>query len=202
MIALPSSLPADLHATALAVVACAPQQTPFVMLADMREPSADARLYVLDLTDRQRPRLILRTQVAHGYGSDPKRDGHATRFSSIEGSGMTSLGLYRVAAPYVGKHGHSYHLAGLQASNANAEARNIELHPADYVSPGHVGHSAGCAAVAPSVIPELDQRFGTLTGALLYVDGPGAVVPSCKAAREPWPVKMPGWLGRGARSCS
>ena len=197
---LPPDLPHDLHAQAQAVVACAPTTARVVLFADMTQRATAARLYVLDLSDRTRPLLVLRTQVAHGYGSDPTRSGYATRFGHVDGSGMTSLGLYRVGAPYVGKHGHSYHLDGLQASNANAAARAIELHPAAYVSTQGVGRSAGCAAVAPSIIPALDRRYGSLTGAVLWIAGPGATLPTCAALGSPWQAQAPDWV-QGVNAC-
>lgn len=165
-----------------------------LLIADMSQPSIAARLWVLDLSDRADPQLVMRTQVAHGFGSDPKRDGMATRFSDIKGSSMTSMGLYAVGQEYVGKHGRSYRLAGMSSSNAAAYTRNIMLHPADYVSPTHVGHSAGCAAVANDVIPTLEKRWGTIQGAYLWIDGPGAPSISCAAIEPPWAAGISsGW---------
>ncbi|QWT22494.1 murein L,D-transpeptidase catalytic domain family protein [Bacillus sp. NP157] len=158
-----------------------------LLVADMSQPSLAPRLWVLDLSDPANPVLVLQTQVAHGFGSDPKRDGHATQFSDLEGSGMTSLGLYRIGAAYIGAHGRSYRLGGLSLTNAHAFARDVVLHPAAYVLPQHVGHSAGCAAVSAIVLPTLERRWGSLTGAYLYIAGPGLPIPHCAALNpQPW----------------
>lgn len=183
-----SALPPTVAAHAAAAVACAHEQPAALLVADMSRPSFQPRLWVIDLRDRQHPEVVLKTRVAHGYGSDPGNTGWASRFGDTEGSGMTSLGLYRIASPYVGKHGPSYRLAGLSTSDAHAFERNIMLHPADYVGPQHVGRSAGCAAVAPSALATMTAHFGTLTGGLLWIDGPGVTAPMCKALL--WPT---GW---------
>ena len=118
----------------------------------------------------------------------------ATKFSDVDGSGMTSLGLYRVAALYLGKHGPSYRLQGLSASNAHAYDRDIMLHPAPYVTPNRVSYSAGCVAVAPSTLSALTTHFGTLTGTAC-----GSTAPACecpRALRTLHGRKSPGPLGR------
>ena len=159
-----------------------------LLIADMSQPSLSPRLWALDVSNPKAPTLVLQTQVANGYGSDPQRTGHATRFSNVENSAMTSLGLYRISEPYIGKYGHSYRLTGLSSTNSNAWVRDVMFHPAPYVSATHVGPSGGCAAVALNVIPTLDKAWGTLTGAFLYISGPGAPTPHC-AALIPW--KLP-----------
>jgi hypothetical protein len=203
------SLPPLVAQHASAAVACHSGPPPRALLiADMSEPNLAPRLWAVDLANPSHPTLALQTQVAHGFGSDPGRTGMATRFSDVEGSGQTSLGLYSIGEAYIGKHGHSYRLLGLSPSNAHAYQRDVMLHPADYVSPSRVSYSAGCAAVSPSTLPALDHRFGTMTGALLWIDGPGVVAPSCAAARSmehPWPVVAPAWvaaLNSTSRSCN
>ena len=191
------SLPPAVAQRASAAVACHAGSPPRAFLiADMSEPNTKPRLWAVDLSNPDRPVLTLQSQVAHGYGSDPGKTGMATRFSDVEGSGMTSLGLYQVGDAYVGKHGHSYRLEGLSLSNAHAFQREVMLHPADYVSPTRVSYSAGCAAVAPSTLVALDRRFGTMTGALLWIDGPGVQAPTCAALGKPWNVTLPSWVAQ------
>lgn len=183
MLTLPN-LPPIVAAHAAAAVACSlgsGQPPSALLVADMSEPNIAPRLWVFDLSDPEHPQLVIQAQIAHGYGSDPRRTGVATKFSDVEGSGMTSLGLYRVGDPYFGKHGPSYRLVGLSASNASAFSRAIMLHPADYVSPTRVSYSAGCAAVAPRTLAAMTSRFRTLRGAMLWIDGPGLQVPDCPA---------------------
>ena len=184
-------LPMDVAQSAYAAAICQGGHRPTrLLLADMTQPSAAARLWVLDVSNPEQPELVLRSQVAHGYGSDPARSGNATHFSDVEGSGMTSLGLYRVGEPYAGKHGHSYRLTGLSSSNAHALARDITRHPANYVTPRNVGRSAGCAAVGTDFLPSVERRWGSLTGSFLYIAGPGLSPVSC-AQLVPW--TPPAW---------
>lgn len=144
-----------------------------LLVADMSQPSTARRLFAFDLSDPAHPALIERTRVAHGAGSDPAKTGKPIRFSSAPESGETSLGLYRVAEPYVGVHGKSYRLDGLtHGFNDTARARAVVLHPAPYVrDSGPVGRSLGCPAINPRDFTRLDNA-GVLEGALVWVDGP------------------------------
>lgn len=47
---------------------------------------------------------------------------------------MSSLGIYRCAETYEGKHGYSMRLDGLEPTNSLARERAIVIHSADYVS--------------------------------------------------------------------
>ena len=179
------NLPPVVAEHAAAAVACAATAPRALLIADMSEPNRSPRLWAFDLSDPKHPVLVLQSQVAHGYGSDPGKTGTASRFSDIDGSGMTSLGLYRVGESYTGKYGSSYRLQGLSASNAHAYARDIMLHPAPYVSANWVSYSAGCAAVAFDTLNQLNHHFGSLSGALLWMDGPGVQAPTC-ADVETW----------------
>jgi hypothetical protein len=181
------NLPPVVAEHAAAAVACAATTPRALLVADMSEPNRAPRLWAFDLSDPKHPVLVLQSQVAHGYGSDPGKTGTATRFSDVEGSGMTSLGLYVVGEPYTGKYGSSYRLQGLSATNAHAYARDIMLHPAPYVSANWVSYSAGCAAVAFDTLNALNRHFGSLSGALLWMDGPGVQAQTCAQA-SPWPV--------------
>jgi len=173
-----------------------------LLVADMSQPSSAPRLYVFDLSDPAHPTLIKRTRVAHGAGSDPKKSGTPERFGSRPESGETSLGLYRVAEPYVGIHGKSYRLDGLTPGfNITARERAVVLHPAPYVRDrGPVGRSLGCPAIGERDFTTLDRR-GVLEGALVWVDGPDASLddaaslhcaakPAERVCRknDPWPA--------------
>jgi hypothetical protein len=89
-------------------------------------------------------------RAAHGSGSDPDHDGFLDKFSDIPGSSASPEGAYLVAEPYVGKHGKSLRLDGLDPTNANARDRAIVIHAADYAEPtflqkwGKLGRSNGC----------------------------------------------------------
>lgn len=120
-------------------------------VADMSQRSTKKRLYLFDITAN----TVEQFCVAHGSGSDPDNDGLATKFSDVSNSHMTALGICEGADLYVGVHGQSLRLKGLEASNANIESRAIVMHSAAYVGEDHAGRSWGCLAVSPLHINEL-----------------------------------------------
>ncbi len=128
------------------------------------------RMHLVDL-ENLNVRSVL---VAHGRGSDPNYTGWAMRFSNMPGSDATSVGGYVTGTTYIGEHGHSMHLQGLDASNSNAEAREIVIHAASYVNEelaatsGKVGRSEGCFAVAQSSLEVVLKHLGT--GRFAYAD--------------------------------
>lgn len=112
--------------------------------------SASPRLFVFDRVGNATAAYL----CAHGKGSEgPSDDGFATIFSNVDGSNCSSLGVYSCADTYIGKHGRSLYLDGLEATNANVRHRHIVIHWAAYVSPatiakyGRIGRSEGCPAV-------------------------------------------------------
>jgi hypothetical protein len=105
--------------------------------------------------DLQRNRLLLRDFVAHGRQSG---ENFATQFSNSVGSFQSSLGLFRTEETYLGKHGYSLRMDGLEPGvNDRARERAIVIHAAAYVNPrlvrsqGRIGRSLGCPAVRPEV---------------------------------------------------
>jgi L,D-transpeptidase catalytic domain len=142
----------------------------FIGLADFALPSRAPRFHLVKLADGS----VQSHLVAHGRGSDPSRTGWLERFSNEPRSNATSAGAYRTGAFYVGAHGHSIRLEGLDPSNSNALSRAIVVHGAWYVSEemlgfsGILGRSQGCFAVAGSSLPEIMARLGP--GRLIYAD--------------------------------
>lgn len=126
---------------------------------DYSRPSTEPRLWLLDV---EAGRVLRVEHVAHGRGSG---ENHATRFSNVEGSFQTSLGLYVAAETYHGGNGYSLRLDGLDPGfNDRARERLIVIHGAPYVDPGlaarqgRLGRSYGCPAVRPEVAREvIDQ---------------------------------------------
>jgi L,D-transpeptidase catalytic domain len=108
--------------------------------------------------------------AAHGQNSGEAR---AVRFSNEPNSLMTSLGVFLTADTYIGKHGLSLRLRGMEKGvNDNSMARQIVIHAADYVSEamakarGRIGRSWGC----PAVRPEISRRLiETLQGGSLVL---------------------------------
>lgn len=130
---------------------------------DYSRPSTQKRLWVFDLGNGT---LLHREHVSHGQGSG---ENVARKFSNIEGSYQTSLGLYRTAETYMGGNGYSMRMDGLDPGfNDNARHRAIVMHGAWYANPdlirtqGRLGRSQGCPAlreqVARVVIDDLKQH--------------------------------------------
>jgi L,D-transpeptidase catalytic domain len=139
-------------------------------IADFSQHSRAPRFHLLNLGDGTATSHL----VAHGRGSDPGHTGWLERFSNEPRSEATSAGAYRTEAIYVGEHGRSMRLDGLDATNNNAASRAIVVHGAWYVSDdiirhfGALGRSEGCLAVANSSLPEVLARLGP--GRLIYAD--------------------------------
>jgi len=139
-------------------------------IADFSLPSCTARFHLVNLAEGG----VRSYLVAHGRGSDPAHTGWLQRFSNEPGSKATSAGAYRTADLYVGAHGPSIRLDGLDTTNSNAASRAIVVHGAWYVSTAIVGHfgtigrSEGCLAVATSSLREIIASLGP--GRLVYAD--------------------------------
>jgi hypothetical protein len=119
---------------------------------DYSRPSTAKRLWVLDLENRE---LLYEELVAHGEGSG---DNLATRFSNEAETHRTSLGLFKTNETYLGKHGYSLRLDGLDTGfNDRARERAIVIHGASYVSDtfarkaGRLGRSWGCPALSDGI---------------------------------------------------
>ncbi|MEL6341911.1 MAG: murein L,D-transpeptidase catalytic domain family protein [Myxococcota bacterium] len=129
-------------------------------IIDFSRPSTTPRLWVIDT---ETGALLHREYVAHGKHSGDDRP-HA--FSNVVDSKQSSLGVFRTAETYHGKHGYSLRLDGLEAGiNDRARERAIVIHGAEYVSEAHItafgrlGRSWGCPALpqhsSPAIINEL-----------------------------------------------
>ena len=119
---------------------------------DFSRPSTTKRMWVYDLKSRE---LLFEELVSHGRGSGKTL---ATAFSNVPESNQSSIGLYRAAETYVGKHGYSLRLDGLDRGfNDRARERAIVMHAADYVNEaaakaqGYLGRSLGCPALRPEI---------------------------------------------------
>lgn len=124
---------------------------------DYSRPSTQPRLWVFELGAK--PRLLFSEHVAHGRGSGANV---ATSFSNVPESNQSSLGLFRTAEAYTGKHGLSLRLDGLERGiNDRARERAIVIHGAEYVNAatakaqGRLGRSLGCPAVRPEIAKPL-----------------------------------------------
>jgi L,D-transpeptidase catalytic domain len=142
----------------------------FIGVADFSLPSRSPRFHLVNLGDGS----VRSHLVAHGRGSDPAHTGWLERFSNEPRSNATSAGAYRTGSLYVGAHGRSMRLEGLDPTNSNALSRAIVVHGAWYVNEqmigrsGMLGRSQGCLAVADSSLPEIMARLGP--DRLIYAD--------------------------------
>lgn len=140
----------------------------YMVIIDYTQRSDNKRMYVINLKTGQ----VQRHVVAHGQGSDPKKTGYAQSFSNVESSHKSSLGFFRTANTYYGKHQLSLRLDGLSKTNINADNRNIVIHGARYVQENSnqiAGRSYGCPAVDNRVIKPLIGKIKH--GALVYAWG-------------------------------
>ena len=133
-----------------------PSRSHKLAVIDFTRPSSAPRLWVLDATSGA---VLLRERVAHGKNTGVDS---AQAFSDEPGSLQSSLGLFVTAEPYLGKHGESMRLDGLEPGiNGRARERAIVVHGADYATDefvaehGRLGRSFGCPAVAPHAIQPL-----------------------------------------------
>jgi hypothetical protein len=140
-----------------------PQQ--MLTIVDYTKPSTQPRLWVINLKTLQVPLYEL---VAHGENSGGN---FATTFSDDPRSLESSIGVYLTGNTYIGKHGYSLHLDGLDPGfNDRAANREIVVHAANYVSDqfaalhGRLGRSWGCFAVSPAVSDAVigDIKDGTV----------------------------------------
>jgi hypothetical protein len=145
-----------LHAASTAMARGEARDLSTLTVIDFSRPSTERRMWVYDLRTKS---LLFEELVSHGRGSGANL---ATSFSNLPESNKSSIGLYRTAEPYIGKHGYSLKLDGLDRGfNDKARERAIVIHAADYVNgttakaQGRLGRSLGCPAVRPEIAHSL-----------------------------------------------
>jgi hypothetical protein len=133
-----------------------------VGIADFGRASREPRLHLVDM----RAGMVESFLVAHGRGSDPEHSGWLRNFSNEFNSNCSSQGAFLTGGLYVGHHGRSMRLVGLDPTNSNALPREIVVHAAPYVSPqmirehGVLGRSEGCFALDAGDLPIILDRLG------------------------------------------
>jgi len=127
-------------------------QKDILTLVDFSLSSIEKRLWVIDLKNNV---ILFQSLVAHGKNSGSE---FAASFSNKEASHKSSLGFYATGETYIGNHGYSLRLDGLENGiNNNARDRAIVVHGADYVSnsfikqTGRLGRSFGCPALPTKI---------------------------------------------------
>jgi hypothetical protein len=143
---------------------------PLLTVIDYSLPSTQRRLWIIDLRQQK---ILLHTVVAHGRNSGALL---AEKFSNRPESYQSSLGFFQTGEAYLGKHGYSLRLDGLEAGiNDQARARAIVIHGAEYAketvaaTAGRLGRSLGCPAVPPDLSMPLIKLIKE--GSLLFIYG-------------------------------
>lgn len=143
-------------------------QNQLITLIDFGLPSSIKRLWTFEPRNGE---LLFHSLVAHGKQSG---DEIARNFSNRPESHQSSLEFYLTQEPYIGSHGLSMRLVGLESGiNDKAFERAIVVHGADYVSDcfiqqyGRLGRSHGC----PALPHEVTKEFITLAsgGSILFI---------------------------------
>ena len=141
-----------------------------ITIIDFSLPSDRKRLWVIDLIQGK---VLFLCLVSHGRNSGELM---AENFSNTPGSYASSPGFYSTGETYIGKHGLSLTLDGLEAGiNDMARARAIVIHGADYVSTGFIrnngrlGRSLGCPAVPEELSKEIIQTIKGGSCLFIYV---------------------------------
>ncbi len=123
-------------------------RTTFLTICDFSQSSKQKRLYIIDVVNNK---IVTNTYVAHGKNSGAE---YATQFSNKMESLQSSLGFYVTSNTYIGEHGLSLRINGVDPGyNDKALERSIVIHGAAYVDGARVkngmymGRSWGCPAV-------------------------------------------------------
>jgi len=142
-----------------------------ITIIDFSLQSDRERLWVIDLN---KGKVLFHCLVSHGRNSGELK---AENFSNIPGSYASSPGFYVTGETYIGKHGLSLTLDGLESGiNDKARARAIVIHGADYVSDdfirnnGRLGRSLGCPAVPVELSEDIIKTIKG--GSCLFIYAP------------------------------
>lgn len=145
------------------------QKEGILTLIDFSKSANQKRLWIIDLKNNK---VLKHTLVAHGRNTGEE---YAHKFSNTPESNQSSLGFYVTGSTYVGKHGTSLKLHGVEKGiNDNAEKRAIVMHAAEYVSEsfikrvGRLGRSQGCPAVPAEEHKEIIQTLANGTCLFIY----------------------------------
>jgi hypothetical protein len=139
----------------------------FITIIDMSMSANKNRFFLIDLKNEK---VVYKSKVAHGRNSGGE---YAKLFSNKIGSFKSSIGFYKTAETYRGKHGLSLRLDGLEFSNNNARKRAIVIHAADYVSEvfidknGRLGRSLGCPSLPVENYTKIIDRIKN--GSVLFI---------------------------------
>ena len=139
-----------------------------ITVVDFSQPSDKKRFYLIDMDSME---VIYQNYVAHGKNTGALVAKH---FSNTPNSYQSSLGFFKTAETYRGKHGLSLKLDGLEKGiNSKARERAIVIHAASYAEEsfikkyGRLGRSFGCPALPAENYPEIIDLIKN--GTLLFI---------------------------------
>lgn len=146
-------------------------KTNLISVLDFSQPSTNKRYYLIDLNSQ---RVVYQDYVAHGKNTGGLMAKH---FSNTVNSYKSSLGFYLTAETYMGKHGLSLRLDGLEKGiNDRARERAIVVHAADYAEESFIknykrlGRSFGCPALPSKNYKHIVELIKD--GSLLFIYAP------------------------------
>jgi len=147
---------------------------PRLTVIDYELSSWQRRLWVIDI---ETATVLHQEWVAHGMGLPAGSGGDLERLVSVSnrlGTHKSSVGLFVTAETYIGRHGLSLRLDGLEPGfNDAARERAIVIHGADYVTAARaaehrVGRSWGCPAVRPKIARSLIDDIANGSAVWIY----------------------------------
>lgn len=145
----------------------------YLTIIDYSLNSSEKRFWLLDLEDIN---VLENSLVAHGKNSGEEM---AVKFSNKPKSNMSSPGFFLTDNIYIGKHGASLRLDGIEDGiNDNARKRAIVIHAASYVNneyiktAGRLGRSFGCPALPPDVCQTVIPLIKNKSLVYIFTDSP------------------------------
>lgn len=140
------------------------QKFRYLAIVDFSKPSTEQRFYLIDLMDTS---LVCTEFVCHGKHSG---ENFATSFSNESESNKSSLGFYKLSETYMGEHGLSIRMDGLDHGfNNNARERSIVMHTAAYADTavikelGRLGRSLGCPTLPQNTFDKIATQLSNST---------------------------------------
>ena len=142
------------------------------VIIDFTKPSNKKRMYILDMVNKK---VLDVEYVAHGRGRSGRNRVRVEEVSNEPGSHLSPIGFFVTGDRYIGKHGLSLRLIGVENGfNDNTLKRSVVIHGAGYVSEewirrfGRLGRSWGCFAVDQKKVKDIVSLLEGGIGIFVY----------------------------------